>query len=203
MTATAVVNGFKVCQARLGAKVHGEKDPGSDLSPMFRQVVGTIFRLMKLHEEFWKGITGSVEVPTFGEFSGQTADPFEIDRQALTDYFRVGFRNFSSVWESLLTSGDFKIIEKLAVGNGKPLDLPVETWARVVYDYANAFHATPFQKFKLLDTMVPLYYARVASLVNALEGESADTAEMRFDEHAEVFEKLKPYLIEKWDKAGR
>lgn len=28
MTTTAIVGGFKLCQARLGIKVHGEKDPG-------------------------------------------------------------------------------------------------------------------------------------------------------------------------------
>src|SRR3990172_3434613 len=45
MTTKAVAGGFAVCQVRLGAKVHDPKDPGSDLGPMFRQVVGTPLRL--------------------------------------------------------------------------------------------------------------------------------------------------------------
>src|SRR3954447_23200513 len=45
MTTSALTGGFAVCQTRLGAKVHDPKDPGSDLGPMFRQVVGTILRL--------------------------------------------------------------------------------------------------------------------------------------------------------------
>lgn len=202
MTTTAVVDGFRICQTRLGAKVHGAKDPGTDLSPMFRQVVGTIFRLMKPHEEFWKGVSDSANIPTFGDFSGQTAEPFEIDRQALMDYFRVGFQNFRGVWESVLSPVDIKLVESLAADGKAVPDLPIENWARIVYDYACAFHATPFQKFKLLDTMVPLYYARVASLVRSLENESVETAEIRFDEHAGVFEKMKPYLVEKWGRAG-
>ena len=40
MTTSAVAGGFAVCQTRLGAKIHDPKDPGSDLGPMFRQVVG-------------------------------------------------------------------------------------------------------------------------------------------------------------------
>ena len=40
MTTSAVTAGFAVCQTRLGAKIHDPKDPGSDLGPMFRQVVG-------------------------------------------------------------------------------------------------------------------------------------------------------------------
>ncbi|HET9416762.1 MAG TPA: glycosyl transferase family 2, partial [Candidatus Limnocylindria bacterium] len=41
MTHSAINEGFAVCQARLGAKIHDAKDPASDLGPMVRQVVGT------------------------------------------------------------------------------------------------------------------------------------------------------------------
>ena len=53
MTTSALTGGFAVCQARLGAKVHDPKDPGSDLGPMFRQVVGTILRLAAAHPDAW------------------------------------------------------------------------------------------------------------------------------------------------------
>ncbi len=202
MTTTAVVDGFRVCQTRLGAKIHGEKDPGADLSPMFRQVVGTIFKLMVPHERFWKGVSGSVDVPGFGDYSGQTADPFDINREALADYFKVGFRNFHGIWESILSEEDYRLVEKIAASDETAIELPIETWARIVYDYACAFHATPYQRFKVLDTMVPLYYARVASLVNSLGNESAESSERYFEENAAVFEKMKPYLVEKWEKSG-
>src|SRR5437016_5342328 len=53
MTTSALTGGFAVCQTRLGAKIHDPKDPGSDLGPMFRQVVGTILRLAVLHADQW------------------------------------------------------------------------------------------------------------------------------------------------------
>ena len=53
MTTRALTGGFAVCQARLGAKVHDPKDPGADLGPMFRQVVGTILRLAATHADYW------------------------------------------------------------------------------------------------------------------------------------------------------
>ena len=53
MTTSALTGGYAVCQARLGAKVHDPKDPGSDLGPMFRQVVGTILRLAATHPDAW------------------------------------------------------------------------------------------------------------------------------------------------------
>ncbi len=63
MTTSALTGGFAVCQARLGAKVHDPKDPGADLGPMFRQVVGTILRLAASHPENWLPIHGEPRRP--------------------------------------------------------------------------------------------------------------------------------------------
>ena len=43
MTTIAIAEGFRVCQSFLGAKLHDAKDPGSDLSAMLQQVVGSVF----------------------------------------------------------------------------------------------------------------------------------------------------------------
>src|SRR6187397_3169002 len=66
MTTSALTGGFAVCQTRLGAKIHDPKDPGSDLGPMFRQVVGTILRLAAAHPDAWLDIRGSHDVPVYG-----------------------------------------------------------------------------------------------------------------------------------------
>ncbi len=66
MTTSALTGGFAVCQARLGSKVHDPKDPGSDLGPMFRQVVGTILRLAVRNADRWLAIHGSHDVPAYG-----------------------------------------------------------------------------------------------------------------------------------------
>lgn len=76
--------------------------------------------------------------------------------------------------------------------------MPVETWVRIVYRYANIFHSTERQKFKVLNTMIPLYNARVASLVNELSDKSDQEAEEYYNKQAEVFEEMKDYLIKIW-----
>ena len=43
MTTIAIAEGYRVCQSFLGAKLHDAKDPGSDLSAMLHQVVGSVF----------------------------------------------------------------------------------------------------------------------------------------------------------------
>ena len=44
MTTTALADGFRVCQAFLGAKIHDAKDPGADLAAMLVQVVSVGLR---------------------------------------------------------------------------------------------------------------------------------------------------------------
>lgn len=66
MTTTAIANNFKVCQAFLGAKIHSPKDPSSDLTSMFYQVISSAFNLMIQYFDFWKNVSKTEEIPTFG-----------------------------------------------------------------------------------------------------------------------------------------
>lgn len=199
MTTSAITGGFKLCQAKLGAKIHGEKDPAADLGPMFREVVGTIFTLMEKNAPYWRQVKETITPPSLGEAVGKEPDPFEINQQQLIDYFKIGFRNFGSVWKNIIDPEDYKTVEALAKSRKKNhFDLPVETWVRVVYRYAAHCCVAERQRMKILDTLIPLYNARVASLVTVLEGKSQQEAEVYFNSQAQVFEKLKPYLISIW-----
>ena len=203
MTTSAIVGGFRLCQAKLGVKLHDRKDPASDLGPMLRQVVGTTFQLMDKYEDYWLKIRGSVEVPTLGEFVDQKVAPFKINQSNLIQYFKVGMGNFGSVWKNIIEEQDFKIIHDLArIKNGEQFSMPIDTWVRIVYRYAGAFHATPRQRFKVLDTLTPLYYGRVGSLVNDLKDKTQQEAELHFEEQALAFERMKDYLTEIWKRKG-
>jgi hypothetical protein len=199
MTTSAIVGGFRICQARLGAKIHGHKDPSSDLGPMFRQVVGTTFQLMEEFQDFWLNVKGSKDVPSLGKAAGQDAPPFEIDHANLIDYFKIGWSNFGGVWKNIIKEQDLQVIGDLAlVEDSDAFHLPIETWVRIVYRYACFFHRTQRQRFKIIDTMIPLYYARVASLVNELKDKDQDAAEAHFEANAQTFERLKGYMADLW-----
>jgi glucosylglycerate synthase len=201
MTTIAIVNGFNMCQTKLGAKVHGKKDPAADLGPMYRQVVGTIFQLMEMHAEYWMKIKDSSDIPSLGAPIDEQPAAFAIDQANLIEYFKIGFWNFGTVWQQIIEEKDIQIIKDLAHREpSKAFNIPIETWVRMVYRYANAFHATPRQRFKLLDTMTPLYYARVASLVDEVKDMNQVQAEQYFDAQARTFEDMKAYLINLWER---
>jgi glucosylglycerate synthase len=200
MTTSALVGGFRICQAKLGVKLHDHKDPSSDLGPMFRQVVGTTFQLMDQYHDYWVKIRGSVDIPTLGEFAGQRAEAFDIDQANLIEYFKVGMNNFGGVWKNIIEERDFTVIQELAgTDNSEQFLMPIDTWVRIVYRYANAFHKTPRQRFKVLDTLTPLYYGRVGSLVNELRDKTPKASEEHFEHNALVFETMKDYLVELWE----
>jgi len=82
MTTTAINEGARICQARLGAKVHDVKDPALTLGPMFVQVVGTLFRLMGLYEGNWKGVRGSRPAPFYGDAVEAEPEPVAVTLSA-------------------------------------------------------------------------------------------------------------------------
>ena len=75
-----------------------------------------------------------------------------------------------------------------------------ETWAKILYDLAAAFHHWKGNRELLVSLMTPLYFARVASFVNRTIDMTTEQAEEIVEEQAEVFEKNKAYLIERGDQ---
>jgi glycosyltransferase involved in cell wall biosynthesis len=197
LTITAITSSFRVCQAKLGAKIHGEKDPAADLGPMFREVVGTIFSLLGSNQAYLEKVRETVNTPVFGEAFGEEPESFEVDFAPLVEYFRIGYKNFGSVWANIIDKEDYNTVKKLAKTRSmKHFSMPTETWVRIVYRYADHFFRAERQRFKILDTLIPLYNARVASLVLSLQDKNHDEAEEFYDAQARVFEAMRGYLVD-------
>ena len=197
LTITAITGKFRICQARLGAKIHGEKDPAADLGPMFREVVGTIFSLLGSDKTYLEEVKETINTPIFGEAFGEEPEPFDVTPEPLVEYFRIGYKNFGPVWANIIEENDYNTVKKLATSRSlKKFNLPTETWVRIVYRYAEHFCRAERQRFKILDTLSPLYNARVASLVMILREKNHAEAEEFYDGQAQVFESMRGYLID-------
>ena len=114
MTTTALTGGFAVCQARLGAKVHDPKDPGADLGPMFRQVVGTILRLAREHADAWLPIHGSHDVPAYGFERMADPPPLEVNTLRLLSEFHAGALTMADTWAEMLAPASHRTVMTLA-----------------------------------------------------------------------------------------
>ena len=199
MTTMAITSGCRMCQARLGAKVHGKKDPGTSLGPMFREVVIIMFTLMEKYEKEWKKVKESLPVEIVGESLTEEPEPFPIDKETLAEKFKIGYSHFAPLWKSILSKESLKVIKDLQKANPDELLIDIDLWAYILYDFATTFHTWQKNRVKLVNMMTPLYYANVISFVNRTEKMSNSEAEQVIEEYAKRFEHLKPYLAKKWD----
>jgi len=196
MTTTAVANGFKVCQAFLGAKIHAPKEPSSDLSAMLTQVVSALFMLMEEYENKWKGIKATNPIPMFGFQFSAGLEPIHVNIERMINMFRLGIKELGDIIKDILSDESFKGLKETA--KLSPFSISDELWARVIYDYAVAWHRKVMSKEHILKTLTPLYLGKVASLVIDMADSNANEVEERLEALCTTFERLKPYLIERW-----
>ena len=228
MTTSALTGGFAVCQTRLGAKVHDPKDPGSDLGPMFRQVVGTILKLAAAHPGAWLQVHGSHDVPAYGFERIIDPPPLEVNAIRLLSEFHAGSLTLADTWRRMLDPGNAEAVLGLAAeagalaeaaagrlglgGEGETghvstaemaealaaFHFPDELWARVIYDLVLATRRGDVQAATMVAALVPVYFGRVGSFVIENRNLTTADAEERVERQARQFELLKPYLAERW-----
>jgi len=205
MTTVALAEGFRTCQSFLGAKLHDAKDPGTDLSAMLQQVIGSVFTLMAEYEPVWRGRSGSEPVDVFGFRFDVGLDPIEVNTRRMLDAFARGAEDLGDIWSMALNPETLREVRELAAqanGAGASFHVPDELWAKVIMDFACAHHDLPLERGHLLRSLTPLYLARVASFVIETKESDAAQVEERIERLCVCFEELKPYLTSSWG-AGR
>jgi glycosyltransferase involved in cell wall biosynthesis len=200
MTTLAIAGGFKVCQSFLGAKIHDAKDPGSDLGPMYTQVVSSVYRLMVEYENIWKGIKDSQPVPAFGFFYEVGLEPVPVSVERMIGNFRLGVKDLMEIWKTVLPAETALWLESIRRLSDEAFSFPQDLWVRIVYDFAVAYHKGSVHRDHLLKSMIPLYLGRVASFVRENQESSVREVEEKIESLCKIFEETKPYLIEHWGK---
>ncbi|MEI7744726.1 MAG: glycosyl transferase family 2 [Chloroflexota bacterium] len=228
MTTSALTGGFAVCQTRLGAKVHDPKDPGSDLGPMFRQVVSTILRMAAAHSDAWLPVHGSHDIPAYGFERIVDPPPLEVNSIRLLSEFHAGSLTLADTWRRTLEPASLEAVLALAGEAGRLSDaaagrlgiggeggaasvstaemaealsgfhFPDDTWTRVIYDLVLATRRGEVETETLVAALVPIYFGRVGSFVIENRNLATADAEERVERQARQFELDKPYLVARW-----
>ncbi len=200
MTTVAICENLKICQSYLGAKIHDDKDPGKDLSPMFKQVVGTIFSLMEIYQGKWVEVKGSRPTAIFGFESEVAPKPLEVDSENIVNKFKEGVSKYLNVWEKIMEEENYEKIKEVAKLENSHFELPDELWIKSLFDFMLAYkkQTDGFSPDEIIEALVPIYYARVASFVRKTNNLDSHEAEEIINQQCSVFEKLKPYLVGRW-----
>jgi glycosyltransferase involved in cell wall biosynthesis len=198
MTTLAIAEGYKVCQSYLGAKIHDAKDPGSDLGPMFTQVVSSVFRLMGDYQNIWKEVRESQPIPTFGFHYEVGLEPVSVNVERMIGNFRLGAKDLMEIWRKVLLPETVPWLESIGRLSDEAFSFPQDLWVHIVYDFAVAYYKGSVHREHLLKSMIPLYLGRVASFVMENQKSSVIEVEEEIESLCMVFDEMKPYLIERW-----
>lgn len=184
MTTTAINESGRIYQASLGTKIHDVKDPGKHLKGMFIQVVETLFDLMITYQDKWINVWEIEDIPVYGDMPKEEIPPMKID-----------IENLKKLAKETLSDPDYldeKIISEVKE-NG---ELALSSWIDVLFK--SAFQYKETKDKKVVENLLPFYFARTASFAKELDSLSNEEAEKRFYEQIEVFLEKKRFLKEKW-----
>ena len=195
MTTLAINEGqAPVYQAALGAKIHDVKDPGKHLGPMFTQVVGTLFSLMDRYQEKWSAYAQRpVQAPIFGEPVETRVEPLDVDLENLKRKARSGAAKIEAFLRSSLPPEFLAIVDRvLRKGVCDSSD-----WLRFVFLISKKTQV-PSEKEQWMESLIPFYYARVASFVEATLESTEEEAELAIRKQVCLAYTMKGELAEVW-----
>ncbi len=202
MTTLAMNENIPICQAFMGRpKIHRAKDPGTDLGPMFRQVVGTIFNMMINFYSFWSNVKWSKPTSIFGFGLGETEmpPPVKVNKETLFQKFQDGFNTCSHIWEKILQKETVNKLQEIRKMNKDQFDFPTNLWINVLIDFAVAYRDKLWVEDELLDSLIPIYLGKTLSYVKKTERMSIRDSEEFIEEECIQFEATKRLLVERWN----
>lgn len=203
MTTTAVVDKFRMCQSFFGPKIQAAKQYGQDVAGTVRQVVGALFRCLDSHEEFWKASGAPEALPVFGFQYDVALQPIPFSKKGIADTFRSHIDQLVPILESILTPQTLVEIRHAAHLSDRSFHYSNELWVKTIYEFAAAHHRSAINRDHLLQALPPLYRGWVSSFISQNMKADAGKIDQKLDELGHDFERLKPYLIDRWgDKAG-
>jgi len=164
--------------------------------------VGTVFNLMERFELNWKQVKWSKPTAIFGFGLGETEmpPPVEVDQEGLYQKFQAGFNQYKDIWQKVIYTPNLNKLEEIKTLSLERFEFPVELWIKIIYDFAVAHKNQIVDRKLICESLIPLYFGKTLSFVKKTERMSIQEAEELIDYECEMFERAKPYLIQRWDE---
>lgn len=200
LSTTAVVDNLKCMQVGLSGSVVRQRHVEPDLPTLLVQLVGSAFSMMELYAGTWRHLRGSVPIPLLGNTSRLVTEGVAPDPSSLAAAFQQGSRDLLPVYESFLSHSLRVELVRQVSAPVEEVALGEELWANIIYDFALAHHQRVIDREHLLKSLEPLYLGRLASVVRKTKSLYPLQMEGHYEELCQVFEQLKPYLMQRWER---
>jgi hypothetical protein len=202
MTTSALAEGCEARQVALGPRPAPLRALRAPLPEVFAQVVGALFRSVELHEASWRGDAAAGDVATIGE-PVPPAEPSEMPAVApLVASFRSGVHDLQPVFRDILRSACWSDVLAIA-DTAEPVPaFPDDLWARVVYEFAAAYHHGAMHRDHLIQALVTPYLGRTAAFLAAHAEAPPERAAEALVALGAAFDRARSDFLESWNTGG-
>lgn len=196
--AEAANAGFSTAQIDSGSATP-PPPAGSDFNTLFVGVAGSIFAEIEAKAPFWQrarspAVAAREHPPIITANTGSIDVAEELP--AMVEQFRLAYNNLQELWSLALPPQSLLALKKLSLAEPPAFTMAPTLWARLVYDFALAFHVRTLNRGHLMGSFTPVYLAWVASTLRLVTDEPSATAHR--EETAAAFEREKAYLVARW-----
>jgi hypothetical protein len=197
--AEAAIAGFSVREVDAGS-TSPPPPPTGDFNALFSSVVGYLFGDIDAKATFWQrarsqparaAASGAIFAPA------APSDELKAEIAGMIESFHLAQSNLQELWSIVLPPQSRLALKKLSAASPDDFVLEPALWARIVYDFALAYHLRSLNRGHLLGAMAPLYLAWVASHLRA-SADSPERSARHVEETAAAFEQEKSYIVARW-----
>jgi hypothetical protein len=198
LTTRALTDGSRLAQAMVGIKHQTWKESAPDAAEPLVKTLAALFDLVERWQTVWQKVRGSEKIQTFGMVDMIDDTPTAVSVKRGIESFHLAHRHLDEIWKLVLPPRTLLELKKLALLPESSFRVPDDVWARIVYDFALAYHQRTLHRDHMLSAFAPLFAAWVSSFVSELPDASLAESEERLDRMCLRFESEKPYLISRW-----
>ncbi len=199
--AESAAAGFSVREVSAGHATPPTPPPPqtqADFNALFTSVAGSLFTDIESKSSFWQRARGiyapSIQPSSPPPIAELAASP-EI--HSMIETFRLAQENLQEIWSLVLPPQSRLAIKKLSALSPDAFTMEPDLWARIVYDFALAYHLRTLNRSHLLGAMTPLYFAWVASYLRFVADDPSRAAHA-IELTAAAFENEKSYIVSRW-----
>lgn len=197
MTIAAITGGFRLSQTFLGTKP--QLDRTSDLVAAMRQTVGTLFLSLEPNFQYWSTNRATEIIPTCGSEYDLSTEPIRVNRKRLYQLFSSGVAELGPVLQSILSAQTLAEVQSIAKLPEEDFRYPHELWVKTAYEFASSYHKSVINRDHIVQALAPLYRGKAYNLLLENRDASAEEVEANVEDLCLTFERLKPYLLDRWN----
>jgi hypothetical protein len=194
--AEAGVAGFSVREVGAGETPTLTR-PQDDFNALFINVASSLFSDVESKASFWQRARAVPTRPA-AHLPSLSLEAATVSSEivSIIESFQLAEANLQDIWSLVLPPQSRLALKRLAQLSPAAFNMEPNLWARIVYDFALAFHLRTLNRNHLLGAMIPLYLAWVASHLRDLEDDPSATQPS--EQTALAFEAEKSYFVSRW-----